>query len=142
MRISTCVRFTGGPTSPATPKEEPNPGDEIVAHLVACLPRAGIAVRKVADIEYAHEIECEVSGKTYKVLVGFDWITQRWWEVFYRPRLSWVSRLLGRSEFDEMRSLTRALAVAIGELPGLSEARWYTSYNVRVSGRYALSPEA
>ena len=141
MRISTCVRFTGGPTPPATPKGNPNPGREIVDHLVACLPRAGIAVGKIMDIEFAHEIECDVSGKAYKVLVAFDWVTHGWWEVFYRPRLSWMSRLFGQSEFDEMKLLTRGLAAAIGELPGLGEARWYTSYNVRISGRYALTPE-
>jgi hypothetical protein len=141
MNISTCVRFKGGPTPPPTLEENPNPGKELVEHLAASLGRAGIGVGKVADIEFAHEIECDVSGKRYKVLVGFDWITQEWWEVFYAPRLSWLRRLLGQSEVEEMRLLTKALATAIGELPGLGETRWYTSYNVDVTGKHTLTAE-
>jgi hypothetical protein len=141
MKISTCVRFSGGPTPPATPRENPNPGKEIVEHLVAHLPKAGVKVTGAVDIEYAHEIQCDVSGKRYTVLVGFDWVTGRWWEVFYSPRLSWVRKLLGQSEAEEMRVLTHALAVAIGALPGLGEARWYKSYAVGPSGEYTPSPE-
>ncbi len=141
MPISTCVRFRGGPTPPATPEEDPNPGKEIVDHLMARLPGAGVTVRGAADIEFAHEIECEVSQRSYGLLVSYDWDAPTWWEIFYRPSLSWFARLRGRSEMAEMRVLTRAIAAALADLPNIDEVRWSTSLPGYFSAKYTRVPE-
>jgi hypothetical protein len=91
----------------------------------------GILVRSVEDIEYGHELLCEVGRKTYSVLVGYDWIAKGWWEVSYSPRFSLLQqlqRLCGQSEEEERRTLTRALSTALSSLPALGEVRWYKSY--------------
>lgn len=141
MPINTCVRFRGGPTPPATPEEDPNPGKEIVEHLVARLPGAGVTVKRAADIEFAHEIECEVSGRRYEVVVGYDWTEPLWWDVFYTPSLSWLARLWGQSEVEEMRVLTRAIAAALADLPNIDEVRWSTSLPGYFSAKYTRVPE-
>jgi hypothetical protein len=128
VNISTYVRFTGGPAPPRSVAENPNPGAELVDHLVAHLPGGGIVVRDAEDVEYAHEVHCLVLGKPYTVMVGYDWVTGDWWQVFYSRRLSWVKRLFGVSEDEEMRLLTSALATALDCLPRLREARWYRTF--------------
>ena len=142
MTISTCARFTGGPTPPTSPRENQNPGAEIVKHLVDQLPRLGVAVRGVEDIEYAHEIRCVVADRTYVVTVAYDWVTKGWWEVSYWRQLSWIRRLLGASESDQMRVLTLALASALDRLPNIGEVRWYPEPRVTPSGEYTLRPQA
>jgi hypothetical protein len=141
MTISRYVRFRGGPTPPSSPDENPNPGIEVREHLVAELPALGVTVLGTEDIEFAHEIRCEVEGQRYAVTVGYDWVTGGWWEIFYAPRLSWVKRLLGQREDAEMRALTRALAAALARLPGIAEVRWYEAYGARVDARHTTSPE-
>jgi hypothetical protein len=140
MAISTYVRFTGGPETPGKPGESPSPGGEIVRHLVATLPALGVAVGNPEDIQYAHELPCTVHGKSYALLVSYDWVIDGWWEIFYCPRLSWIQRLFGSSEQEEMRALTAALDSAVGRLPGLGEVRWYPTYNPAGSN-YRHRPE-
>jgi hypothetical protein len=94
------------------------------------------------DIEYAHEIRCEVDGKPYEITVGYDWVTGDWWEVFYSPRLSWLKRALGQSEEAEMRTLTLAIATALGRLPGIGEMRWYRAYGAGARSSYSGTPES
>jgi hypothetical protein len=52
-----------------------------------------------------------------------------------------MRRLLGQSEEQEMRTLTRALSTAISSIPALRELRWYRSYDVSPDGEYSLTPE-
>jgi hypothetical protein len=141
VTISRFVRFRGGPTPPTSPGQDPNPGIEIVRHLAAELPGLGIPVLSTEDVEYAHQIRCEVDGKSYELMVGYDWVAGDWWEVFYAPRLPWWKRILGQSEEGEMRALTSALATALGRLPGVGEMRWYEAYGAGVRASYSATPE-
>jgi hypothetical protein len=99
-----------------------------VKHLVDQLPRLGVAVRGVEDIEYAHEIRCVVADRTYVVTVAYDWVTKGWWEVSYWRQLSWIRRLLGASESDQTRALTLARE-------GKGSAEWKSMKTYSIAGR-------
>ncbi len=132
MAASTAVRFTGGPAVPTVQGEVPSPGEAIVAHLVRVLPTLGVAVLKHEDIQYAHELRCQVGGRVYGVCVSYDWVQQGWWAVFWAPVLGVFQRLRGQSEDDELRRLALAMSQALDSLPGIQERRWYPSYSASV----------
>jgi hypothetical protein len=138
----TCVRFRGGPAPPRSVGEDRNPGASIAAHLLRELPAHGIQVEGVEDVEYAHEIRCTLEGRTYEVMVSFDWTTGQWWEVFYAPSLSAFDKLRGRSESVTMRRLSTALHAALSRLPGMGEMRWFAEYADPADGPYAPTPDA
>jgi len=127
---SRYVRFSGGPPIPAVAGEMPSPGEEIVQHLVASLPKYGIAVLEQEDVEYARELKCSVRDRVYVVSVAYDWLNQGWWEVFWEPRLGVLQRLLGRSEADELRLLAQAIAQALDSCSSIQERRWYPQHFV------------
>jgi hypothetical protein len=120
----------------------PSPGEPIVAHLVRVLPTLGVEVRKHDDIEYAHELHCQVGVRVYKVCVSYDWVKEGWWEVFWAPTLGLFQRLRGRSENEELRRLALAVSQALDALPGIQERRWYPSYSasLRLAGPFTQVP--
>lgn len=130
MRSSRYVRFSGGPATPTAPVVNPSPGGPIVSHLTANLPPLGVRVLGHEDVEFAHELKCQVGARTYTVCVSCDWVDQGWWEVFWSPSIGLVGKLLGRSEDGELRSLAAAVARALASLPGIQERRWYRAYGV------------
>jgi hypothetical protein len=134
MKIESCVRFTRGAIPRPSLRKDPNPGSDIAAHLVQELPRHDILVEQSTDIEFAHELLCQVDGRQYTLLVSYDWITEKWWEIFYSPTLSWFQRLLGQSETGQMTRLSLAIQEAINTLPGVIERRWYKDYGVSAEG--------
>ena len=141
MAISTCVRFSGGLSPPKSEKENPNPGIEIVQRLQSELPKQGVEVTWVENIEFAHQLNCRVGSRTYEVLVGYDWLSGKWWEIFYKPTLSWLRRLFGQTEEEEMRVLTSAIACAVQQLPGIQEICWYQRFKGTAGPSYSASPE-
>ena len=141
-KAMTCVLFRGGPTPPRSPGEDRNPGGTIASHLSRELLAHEIKVGIVQDIEYAHEVPCTIDGRTYSVLVSFDWSTGEWWEVFYGPSLSAFDRLRGRSEQKTMRKLSAAIYAVLKALPGIGEMRWYLEYADSLDGEYAPAPES
>jgi hypothetical protein len=141
-RAMTCVRFRGGFTPPRSVGEDRNPGGEIAAHLGRELPIHEVTVGGIRDVEYAHEVSCTIDGRTYEVMVSFDWISKEWWEVFYGPSLSAFDRLRGRAEVGTMRRLSAAIYAVLTALPGIDEIRWYADYAEAVDGDYAPTPES
>ncbi len=129
---STSVRFSGGPAVPTAPGQMPSPGEPIVEHLLATLPTCGVLVLGHEDIEYAHELRCQVGQRVYEVCVSYDWVQQGWWEVFWAPTLGFFGRLLGRTEEEELRRLALAVSQSLDSLPGIRERRWYPTYAASV----------
>ncbi len=142
MAPSMSVRFSGGPAVPTVPGEMPSPGEPIVEHLLRLLPTAGVEVLSHEDVQYAHELRCQVGARVYEVCVSYDGVQQGWWEVFWAPTLGFVRRLLGQSEDDELRRLALAVSQALDSLPGIQERRWYPSYgaSVRTDARFTHVP--
>jgi hypothetical protein len=138
----TCVRFRGGPTPPRSVGEDRNPGADIAAHLGRELPVHSVHVESIHDIQHAHEVWCTVDGRTYSVVVSFDWNSKEWWEVFYGPSLSAFDRLRGRTEVPTMRKLSAAIHAVLTILPRIGEIRWYTNYAESLDGDYASTPES
>ncbi len=137
----TCARFRGGPTPPSSPDENRNPGAEIVTHLQRELLKYGVGIETVKNIQYAHEIVCNVDVRTYEVVVSLDW-NSGWWEVFYGPSLSAFDKLRRRTEDDTMEKLSRALHESILSLRGVTEIRWYPNYGAALESDYAPAPMA
>jgi len=139
---SSAVRFSGGPEAPTVPAQMPSPGEPIVAHLLRVLPTLGVQVLKHEDVEYAHELRCQVGARVYGVCVSYDWLSVGWWEVFWGPTLGLFQRLLGQSEEDELRRLALAVSQALGSLPGIQERRWYSNYaaSLKSSARFTVAP--
>jgi hypothetical protein len=137
-----CVRFTGGPALPTVAGETPSPGEPIVTHLMSVLPRLGVAVLKDEDVQYAHELECQVGSRVYKVCVAYDWVQGGWWEVFWAPTLGFLGKLRGQSEDDELARLASALSSALDSLPGVQERRWYPTYSAgtRAGAPFSTAP--
>ena len=129
---SSAVRFSGGPEAPTVPGEMPSPGGPIVAHLLRVLPTLGVQVVKEEDVEYAHELRCQVGARVYAVCVSYDWVQEGWWEVFWGPTLNLLQRLVGQSEQEELRRLALAVSQALESLPGIREKRWYVNYAASV----------
>jgi len=129
VTASMSVRFTGGPPVPTVPGQMPSPGEPIVTHLVGVLPTLGVSVLKHEDIQYAHELHCQVDARIYSALVSYDWVQEGWWEVFWAPTLGFFQKLWGQSEDDELRRLALAVSQALNSLPGIQERRWYASYD-------------
>jgi hypothetical protein len=129
VTASMSVRFSGGPAVPTVPGEVPSPGVPIVAHLVGLLPALGVKILKEEDVEYAHELQCQVGARVYKVCVSYDWVEGGWWEVFWAPTLSFFQRLRGQSEEQDLSRLASAVCEALNSLPGIQERRWYPSYS-------------
>jgi hypothetical protein len=142
VSTSRYVRILGGPETPAKPAQvDPSPGGPIVEHLVAVLPTLGIDVIGHEDIQYAHELRCRVHGRPYSLLVSYDWVTGTWWEVFWPRTVGFFSRLLGRSEESELRTLALGVDEALESLPGIREKRWYGRYGtVTDNTPYAAHP--
>ncbi len=139
--VMTCMRFRGGLTPPNSPDENRNPGHEIVAHLERELLKYGVGVGAIKNIQYAHEIECNVDTRTYSVIVSLDW-NHGWWEVFYGPSLSAFDRLRKRTEDDTMEKLSRGIHESILSLRGVIEVRWYENYASALESDYASAPDA
>lgn len=138
----TCVRFRGGPTPPRSVGEDRNPGADIAAYLSRELPTHGVTVERALDVEYAHEVWCTIDGRTYAVMVSFDWNSKEWWEVFYGPSLSAFDRLRGRTEVPTMSKLSAAIHAVLTMLHGIVEIRWYLDYAHALDGEYASTPES
>jgi hypothetical protein len=138
----TCVRFRGGPTPPRSVGEDRNPGAEIAAYLSRELPTHGVTVERVQDVEYAHEVWCTVDGRTYAVMVSFDWNSKEWWEIFYGPSLSAFDRLRRRTEVPTMSKLSAAIHAVLTMLPRIGEVRWYLNYAHALDGEHAATPES
>jgi hypothetical protein len=121
----------------------PSPGEPIVQHLRNALPTLGVEVLHHEDVEYAHELRCQLSGRTYVLSVSYDWVQQGWWEVFWEPTLGFFRRLLGQSEQEELRRLAVAISQALDSLPGIQERRWYPQYvvDLRSDAAFTSVPE-
>lgn len=142
VKAMTCVRFRGGPTPPRSVGEDRNPGADIAAHLKRHLPKHGVTLEEAYDAEFAHELWCTVEGRTYAVMVSFDWNSKEWWEVFYGPSLSAFERMRGRTEVRAMQRLSAVIHAVLTALPGIGEMRWYRSYAESLDGEYAATPES
>lgn len=141
MTISTYCRFTCGVPVVASLDENPNPGIEIATVLKKQLPLFEVEVLSIEDIQFAHQVDCVVDGNQYEIVVSYDWTAPGWWEIFYTRRLSWLQRFLGKSEDAEMRILTAGISKAVAAMPGLSELRWYATYDPNNKENFALTPE-
>lgn len=93
--------------------------------LTETLPQFEIRALGHEDVEYAHELQCQVGSRTYCVTVAYDWVKEQCWEVFRSPTLRRWAQLRGQSEDDELKRLATAVFESLRSLPGIHEQRWY-----------------
>ena len=136
------VRFSGGPAMPTEVEVDPSPGGPIVDHLISRFSQEGVQVLGHEDLQYAHELHCQVGVRCYSVLVAFDWITMGHWEIFWPKTVGFIGQLFGKSEESELRTLAYAVEQALLCLSDIQEKRWYREYSTKITSEtpYAISP--
>lgn len=104
------------------------------------LPRHGVVAEGLRDVQFGHELTCTIDQRRYDVLISFDWVTNVWWEVMFAPTLSWIARLFGGDEEDEMRRLGLGIHRSLMALPDIIEIRWYSHLRIPPDGPSTIMP--
>ncbi len=127
---------------PTTIEYDPSPGGPIVDHLMSRFSQEGVLVLGHEDLQYAHEISCQVGERCYSVCVAFDWITMGHWEIFWTKTVGIIGQLFGKSEESELRTLAYTVEQALLCLPNVQEKRWYREFNTKITPEtpYATGP--
>jgi len=99
--------------------------------LVAGLHARGYSPSPVRDQEYAHTFRCRSGEYDYEVMVAFDFVDGKTWEVSCPPSLGWLARPKGKSEEEELSALVSAIASVLHSDARVKDVRWHASHGDR-----------
>jgi hypothetical protein len=128
MRIRSVVLFEGG--FPAPVEEEGPDGLEeklrpVADWLFDNLSGEGFTVGSPEWFDYEFQIKTTVDGRTYEVSVSLDFLSWRWFEIYFPRTLGLLARLVGKDETEQMSQLGSAIDRGLRVLDGVGEIRWY-----------------
>jgi hypothetical protein len=131
MRIRTYLRFKA---DYPVPESGQSGAGEIAANLAAGLRARGFSPSEPEDQEFAHFFRCRSGSRDYEIMVAFDFVEGRSWEVNCPPTLGFFPRLFGKTENKELSSLVDAIHGVMQSNPRVKDMVWYASAGDKSNG--------
>ena len=131
MHPRTYLRFEA---DYPTPERGQSGAGNVAAGIADGLRARGFNPSEPRDQEYAHFFRCPSSSYEYEIMVSFDFVDGRTWEVSCPPVLGLFSRLFGKNEDRELSVLIEAIHATVRSDPRVKDMKWYASYGDKSNG--------
>lgn len=83
------------------------------------------------DDEFAHFLRCKSGKYEYEIMVAFDFVDQKTWEISCSTNLRFIAKLFGKSEQQELGSLINALFQTLLSDARVISMKWNPRYGNR-----------
>jgi len=126
--ITTYVRLDA-----TLPKPEPGESGagELAGILFEGLCAHGFKPTPPTDCEYAHFLRCKSGDCEYEIMVAFDFVDGKTWEISCPSRLGLLAKLFGKSERQELGALITAIHDILQSDSRVTSIKWNAGYGDR-----------
>jgi len=130
-KIRTYLRVK---TDYPIPEAGQSGGEEIAPFLANALRETGFNASEAENGEFAYFIRCPSGQRVYEIMIGYNFGGGSTWEISCPPILGSFSRLMGKSEDNDLLPVITAIDRAMRSNTHVQEMFWYRSYGGRRHG--------
>jgi hypothetical protein len=115
--------------------EKPQAGEsgagELAGILFEGLRARGFEATAPTHGQYAHFLHCKSGDYEYEIMVAFDFVDGKTWEISCPPRLGLLAKLFGKSERQELGALITAVHDILQSDSRVTSIKWNERYGDR-----------
>lgn len=128
--ITTYVRLDTTLQKPATDGSSSGAG-ELADIVYKGLTALGFQPTTPTDDEFAHFLRCKSGNYEYEIMIAFDFVDEKTWEISCSTNLGFIAKLFGKSEQQELGSLINAISQILQSDARVISMKWNPRFGDR-----------